>query len=555
MDFFKKIDKNFLIFGGGAVVILWQMLWPGYILTLDMVFTPKMRFFLAGGDFYNTLPVNYFLKFLNLFLEGWIVEKIILFSLFFCLGYLAFKFLPVPDKYFSKYWAALFYTVNPFVYERILAGHWRIILAYAFLPPFLHYLIKFGRERRGKDAFLIFLWLLIIGFSSLHFLVMAALVSGIYLIFIFLKNIISDKKKATALLKWSLIGGLIFFVISSYWLIPHLLNKSPSIVSTFDNSHWQAFATASDARLGTTLNVLALYGFWGEGQPWANYFLWPKDNFIFWSIVAVLLFFIIGAGIYSSLKNKESRFLGFGFLILSVSAFIFSCGLGQTIFRGLNLWLFENIDFWAGFRDTQKFSAWLALGYAYFGAIGLAAIMGYLEKIKFKFSKQILIILFLIPIFYTYTMIGGFARQLQPVWYPSDWFRVNDILNRDTSDFKVLFLPWHQYLSLDFNNNLITANPAKKFFDKPVIQGENMEIGGIFSQAGGDENKEIEMLIFDKNKSSEEIIAELKERGVKYIVNYEKLTENDYLKYKFLNSRNLKEVFGGSLKVFEIEAP
>lgn len=554
MDFFKKIDKNIFVFLGGAVVILWQMLRPGYILTLDMVFAPRIKIFFSDGAFYNALPVRYFLKFLNLFFDGWIIQKILLVALFFCLGYLAFKFLPVPDKYFAKYWAALLYTVNPFVYERMLAGHLFLLFGYACLPPLLYYLIKVGRDGKLKSGLWLCCWLAIIGLFSLHLLVMAILAVVFWLLIVLVKNGLSAKKNIFPLLKVLAVSGLLFIVISSYWLIPYFSHQDQSILNTFNSANWQVFKTAPDARLGTGLNVLSLYGFWGEGQPWAKYFLWPKDNFGFWSVIAASLFFIIGLGVYAGLKEKRSRPLGISFLVLSSLAFIFSCGLGQTIFRGLNLWLFEHVGFWAGFRDTQKFSAWLALGYAYFGAIGLSAIMGYLEKIKFKFSKQILIILFLIPVFYTYTMVGGFARQLRPVWYPADWSEANEILNRDTSDFKVLFLPWHQYLSLDFNNNLITANPAKAFFDKPIIQGENMEIGGIFSQTGENENKEIERLILDKSKTPDEIITGLKEKGIKYIINYEKLTEKDYLEYGFLNSNGLKEVLGGSLKVLEIAA-
>ena len=134
-------------------------------------------------------------------------------------------------------------------------------------------------------------------------------------------------------------------------------------------------------------------------------------------------------------------------------------------------------------------------------------------------TKYFIIIFCLIPALYTYTIWGGFSRQLRPVWYPNSWQQVNEILNQDQTDFRVLFLPWHQYLSLNFNQKLITLNPAKEFFDQEVIQGGNMEIGQIFSQGGDKINREVEnILLAAKQNSDQETIRLLKDKRIKYII-------------------------------------
>src|SRR3990172_10911585 len=108
-----KIDSAVWLFVGIEALILWQLLLPGYILTLDMVW---------GGS--------------------WITQKLFLIVLFFLLFYLPVKFFPfeIGEKY--KYFAGLFYTINPFVYERFLAGHWLVLLLYAMLPPLTYYIIR-----------------------------------------------------------------------------------------------------------------------------------------------------------------------------------------------------------------------------------------------------------------------------------------------------------------------------------------------------------------------------------------------------------------------------
>lgn len=544
MQILKKTDKNIFIFLGLAIIILWQMLLPGYILTLDMVFTPKIRMFLNDGIFYNNLPLKYILEFLNLFVTGWVVEKILLIILFFIMGYLAFKFLPVPKKYFANYWASLFYVVNPFVYERFLAGHWTHLFACAFLPPFIHYLLKFVQEPEIRTSLWLSFWTFIIGVFSIQFFAMAVLIFFLYIFYALIKQIVSrNKEYSKKILKQGIIFGFLLLSLSSYWLVPYFVNNGRTVAQIFTAGHLDAFKTAGHTRIGASLNVLSLYGFWGERELWANYFLWPRDNFIFWLVWAVLLAVIITLGLFSGIKDKNNRDKIIFFFLLGTAAFVLSCGAGETVFKTFNFWLFRHLSFWSGFRDTNKFSGLLALSYAFSGSIGIAAIMEFLEARKIKFAKQALMFLFFIPIFYTYTIFGGFARQLRPVWYPQSWYRANEILNQDSSDFKALFLPWHQYLSLNFNRNIITANPAKAFFDKEIIQGENMELGKIFSCNNEKENEEMEELIINNSMPVDNILKAFVKKRIKYIVFSYDLREKDVFGYDFLNSKNLQIIY------------
>lgn len=542
------VNKNLkpaFIFTGLTIVILWQMLIPGYVLTLDMIFTPNLKSDLPDGAFYNSLPLLYFLKFINLFLSGWIIQKGILISLFFCIGYLAYKFLPVPQKYHANYWAALFYTINPFVYERFLAGHWQHLFAYAFLPPFIFYLLKLAKELNWQNSAGLFGWLFLIGVFSLHFLVMAILILTIYLSCQILKNlIIKNKKRVIDIIKFTSLSSLFFLIISGYWLIPYFFNREQAIINNFTLENLEAFKTAGDFRLGTSLNVMTLYGFWGESQPWANYWLWPKDWFIFWLTTFTFLFALICSGIIYGFIKEQYRNQAIFFLLLALLAFIFSCGIGDTIFKSNNQWLFEHIFFWRGFRDSQKWNGLLTLSYAYFGGLGLTLLIENHKIYNKKFQNLLLAIIFTIPLLYTYPMLGGFARQLQPVWYPKSWGQVNQLLNQDNTNYKVLFLPWHQYLSLKFNHNLITANPALLFFDQELIQSQNIEIGNLFNQDQDQKNIDLTNLMKNEDQwTPDQIIDQLKGEKMKYIIFIKDLIGQDIFDYKFLNSSGLWKTF------------
>ena len=538
-----KTSNSICLFIIFMIIILWQMLLPGYILTLDMVFTPEVSASFGDGSFYNSLPLKYLFRLLNLFLDGWIIQKLMLIAVFFCIGYLAFKFLPIPQKYGANFWAAIFYTINPFVYERFLAGHWQLLFAYAFLSPFIFYLLKFAKMPNWQTMVKLLIWLFLIGLFSLHLWLMAILSGFILLVVLITKNlIVLQKNNLNKLLKYGLILALAIFILSSYWLIPFLLKSKNSLLNSFTPENIQLFKTTTDSRLGTTLNTLALYGFWQENQPWAKYWLWPKDNLIFWSVIAVLLAMLILAGLIHGFRNKETRKTAWFFLCLGIFAFIFSCGLGETIFKAINSFLFDHIYFWRGFRDSQKWSGLLALSYAYFGSIGLIFAADLVKSRKI--NKIVILIIFLLPLFYTYTELGGFSRQLQPVWYPDSWQQVRQIINQDTSDFKILFLPWHGYFSLEFNNKLITANPAKMFFGKRIIQSQSMDMQLGFQESIISENKQIEKLIINKKQlTDQEISAIWQSENIKYVIFARDLNDADIFSYNFLHSKQIIQIF------------
>lgn len=528
---------------GLAIIILWQMLKPGYILTLDMIFMPNLENFLANHNFYNTYPFYYLLHLLNFIVPAWLIQKLILTLLFFGIGYLAFKYLPVSKKYYIQYWAGTFYTVNPFVYERFLAGHWQLLTAYAFLPPFISYLLKLYRLPTWRNLTGILICLFIIGIFSLHFLTMDVLLLFVLLIVKIISYLIAcNYEKLKNLLKYGCILVFGIAVLSCYWLIPFILNNQKSPLDNFTPENIQLFKTSNDQRLGAVLNVLSLYGFWQESQPWANYWLWPKDNFIFWWIIAVFIFFLTITGLIYGLQKPKRRKQTIFFLILGLAAFIFSLGLVESIFKNINQWLFDNVFFWRGFRDSNKFSAFLVLSYAYFGSRGVYVLMNRLKNQKFKHIA--LAVIFLIPFLYTYPMLGGLARQLQPVWYPDSWNQTNEIIKQDQNDYKILFLPWHGYLSFDFNHKLILANPAAAYFGKKIIQSQNMELnpkGNNFNAFG---YQQVENLIInEKQLRKMEILNILQSENIKYIIRAKDLGDQDIYRYDFLKSDYLWTIF------------
>lgn len=546
-----KIDKTIFLFIGLAVLVLWQGLLPGYIFGLDMVFGPNMSFGFETDGFLNGLIINSLIYFTSLVIPAWLIQKILLFAMFFLMGYLAYKYLPIGENKEARIFSALVYVANPFVYSRFLAGQWTHLMAYAFFPVLLYCLLRLRKKMDLNVVFQLFIVLFIINLFSIHYFVMISLIIGVYVMYLFIVNLIKKNETEIGhLFSYFAIAGSLFLLSISYWLIP-AINRGQPLEQRISESHWEAFSAGSYNGVDVLLNVLSLNGFWGERNVWANYFIWPQDSQVFWIGFVILLGMMLIGFVYN-LWTKENREKTIVISVLGIFSFVFALGLANTPFKEFNLWFFENISFWSGFRDTHKFSGILALCYCFFIGSGFVAIAKLLKNRK-MLSNIIFSILFIVPIMFGHVVFGGFNRQMQSVHYPDSWESVKTVLE-EREEGKVLFLPWHLYLSLDFNNKLITANPARRFFGERIISSKSVELGDIYMQEGDEEYIRLDKIVTNEEISMDERLMGMRnEYDIRYIIKINDLDKVDNWSYGFLNSEQVRLIYDrGEIKLYEI---
>ena len=535
-----KFDPKVGIFAGLSVIILGAMLLPGYLLTLDMVFVPYMPVGVNPDAFSAFVPISYLLHWASVLVPAWLVQKGMLLGLFTAIGYGAFALLPVGPNKVARWFAALVYLANPFVYSRLLAGQWVVLIGYALLPLVLRRALLFWKKKDSTSGVQLGAALAIMGVFSIHFLVMSLYLIGIWFGAALLRELARHKTASIAkTLRASLIGAALFFVASAYWMVPALLRKTP-IEQRFGIEHWEAFAGGEYRQIGPMLNLVSLNGFWGERTTWAQAFLHPQDRSSFWIAFAVLFLLVI-IGAVAGLRAPKHREKTTVVLVIGLCALIFSAGVGDTPVRGLNAWLFAHAPFWTGFRDSQKFSGWLALSYAVLGGMGLAFALDFLERRRFAFVHLLVPMCFAVPFFLGFFMWGGFHGQLKPVQFPAAWYEAKDMLDADPSPKRVLFLPWHGYLSFAFNDNLVMANPARRFFGEKAIVSRSVEVGDIYDQEQDSTYRELDRMIRE-NGDPDAVIDFLRKRDIKYVVYFQDLVATDTLRYDWLVSKKAEMV-------------
>jgi hypothetical protein len=456
-----------------AFVVLLPLLGRGYILTLDMVFTPHLR---MPASVSSSYLLHVLFHVLNLVVPSDVIEKIILFLILFLSGVGVHKLVQSlsakrPDTYqrLGCYFAGLLYTINPFTYDRFMAGQYNVLLGYALLPWFTRAMLKLLAQPAWRSAIVLAAWATAASIVSIHAVGLMAIlaVTGLGLKSWQQRD---NKPWLRQALKFGLLAAAMFIAASSYWLIPLALGhgSTATTISSFNTTDQSAFATLGGSTLGRLGSVVRLQGFWAEGR---DLYSLPQDQVPVWGLLALIVWLIVITGVMSLWRVRQ-RFI---VVLLAASALIAAMLAIGTI----NGWLVTRVPFFAGYREPEKFVALVALAYAVFAGHGVAAILKYCHDQGGKFFLIVAsVILLLVPLVWTPTMLRGFDNQLTLAQYPADWFTINKRLDADPSRFQVLFLPWHQYMYFNFAGRII-ASPAPAFFDKPVVVSNNPEFEGI----------------------------------------------------------------------------
>lgn len=535
-----------------SLVITAPLYLPGYVLTLDTVVTPKVAppIFQEPGLLLSSL--NYaFSRFFPTFL----FPKIVLTISLFLAGWGLYRLSGVRNIPAALF-AGLLYSVNPFVYERVMAGQWSLVLAYGLFPFVISGTSAFFDKPSVLNA--VFLGLLI-GLTIEIYLHYSLILAAFLVLYAFFRFLLRDKN--FRFLKNLSLALFVVFLINAHWLLPSVFSQTrvSQALSSFSTNDLIAFQSVPDGVFGLVFNLLSGYGFWAEVH---DYFISVKEIMPLWPLLSVTIIAFALYGFFKMLSARKKELP----LIMTLAVLFFigldlSGGIALKPFADTTISLYENIPLLRGFREPQKLVSLLLLSYSFFGAYTVSFI---LSKIKPRLVQVFagLLIAF-VPLVYTPTVFGGFFMQLAPVQYPQGWFLINRILNEDKDDFLVLVFPWHQYMKFNFNNGRVVANPAPYFFDKPILSSRNYETRSLYSHDSRPEALHVEGLLSIEEKGENlfgqkvnakvDWAADLSPIGTKYII---LAKESDWKKYSFLNlSPSLVNIFeDGDIVLYKNEA-
>jgi hypothetical protein len=467
--------KRAILYGIISLAVLGPLLGRGYILTLDMVFTPELRMPDHVGSSYL---FHAGLHYLNAIIPADILQKIMLLTIFITAGWGAHALVEyiqhirrvttqgILDQITARIAAGCLYMINPFTYERLMTGQYAVLLGYALLPWFTCAVLQCFYRPSPIPAAKTIALALAISIVSIHTLGMIGVIIGIGAAGAYVQYGLRASWKLYG--RYFLGGFTVFAILSSYWLIPLLSGKSQAAqqISRFNEGDRLAFATSGSNFLSQSSSALQLRGFWAERHelftlPWAK--LGPL-----WQVLGLSIIALVIAGLVFLWQNGRSAISIFLASMIVVGALCTTTIFGDALAFGP----------FAGFREPQKFAMLVALAYSVGFGFGIAALLGYWTQTFTSLPSHIAAATacLAIPFLWTIILLWGANGQFAPRQYPAGWFAVNDALNQQHAS-RTLLLPWHLYMHMDFAGRTI-ANPAPHFFDTPVLTSNNPELEG-----------------------------------------------------------------------------
>lgn len=440
-------------------------------MTLDNISTTIPIAPILGSPYFLFVSVFWILgKIIPLF---WL-QKAMLFLVFFLTGWGMYRLIPV-EKQIPRMFAGFFYTINPFVYSRVMAGQWHLLLGYALFPFFVKWITDFFCKPSLMKGLLGAVLVTVITTTSIHYLP----VIGFFTLLLAISYYTIHPNNFLTSTRYFIVFIALAFLLNANWIVSTILGTSDvaQSLSVFERGDLIAFQSVPDPKFGLIFNLLSGYGFWAEAH---NYFLPVKNIIFFWPIVSLTIIFTTLLGIYHHVKYKQTSNLPF-FLTLAVLFLVsldLSAGVALPSFSQTTYALYEKFPLLRAFREPHKLVGNLMFVYAYLGAYGVSLLSGKVKELRYA----ILSVFFLaLPFIYTPLVFGGFWGQLKPANYPESWRTADNLLKSDKDSFLSVFFPWHFYMRFKFANNRVIANPAPFYFSKPVISSQNYETVSLYT--------------------------------------------------------------------------
>jgi hypothetical protein len=446
------------------------------VLTYDMVFVPRLE--LARGllglevAVPRAVPADLLVALASRVVPADLLQKLLLAGIFVGAAAGAARLVPARGVA-ARAAAAVLYAWNPFVYERLLMGHWALLVSYAALPWAVAAAVDL-RNGRGGAARLV-VTLAVAAFGSPAGGLIAA---GTALCVVASPpwrrpagpQAPADATEvpagpAVAARRAALVLG-VALVVSAPWLVPSLLRPGGLPVRPEGTA---AFASRPDGPLGTVGSLLGLGGIWNAFTVPPGLGSWP------WMAGFVVVLAVAAAGL-PLLPRRLGTGAAAGLLLAGGLGLLLAAAYALPGLRVLVDLAVQHLPGGGLLRDAQKFVAPLALLEAVAFGLGMERLPPMLPARRRAAATVVLI---LAPLLLLPALAWGAAGRLAAVPYPRAFQEARAAMAADQVQGAVLVLPWHLYLAFPWNGDRVVLDPAQRWFTRRAVGNDDLELVGL----------------------------------------------------------------------------
>ena len=448
-----------------AVLLVGPALTPGFALSYDLVFTPRQDVLPAsigvGSGLPRAVPQDAVVAIVETLIPGMIVEKLVLLAIPLIVG---FGMLRLLKGTAAGVVAATLAIANPFVAQRLVIGHWGLLLAYALVPWAL---VVARRLRAGGDPWDGLRLLLLVAAGSLT-------PSGSLLIAaVAVPPALLPGSRYAVRSRLMLAAGVIATWLP--WLLPALLHPA---VASADPRGTGVFALRPDAPGGAVVAALTGGGIWN-----AEAVLPSRGTLLTWVFAAFVL--ALGAWGAASLTRALGRGLVGWWGLVAVVGLL--AALASVVAPGAWTSVVELVPGGGLARDAQKLLApWILLLCA---AVGEGA-GRLLARVRDNASRAVVLLaLSVVPLACQPDLLWGAGGRLQAVAYPSDWTAVREEVAASERPGDIASFPWTAFRRFEWNAGRTVLDPAPRWLPRTTVVSDDLAIDtaeGLVVVAGDD---------------------------------------------------------------------
>ncbi|WP_297824273.1 hypothetical protein [Mycobacterium sp.] len=401
-----------------ALLVVGPLLAPGYLLLRDAVSTPRSYLSdtaLGLTSAPRATPQDFAVALASHLVDGGVVVKALLVLGLWLAGWGAARLVEValPGAGAPGQFVATTLAIwNPYVAERLLQGHWSLLVGYGCLPWVATAMLTLRTTGAGRMGFFgLAFWIGLAGLTPTGLLLAAT----VALVCVSVAG--AGRPRwwcAAAALGAALVAAL-------PWLVASVLGASLTAHTAANRLGVEAFAPRAEPGLGTLASLASLGGIWnGDAVPGSRATLFAVFS-------AVVLLGVVAAG----LPTVTRRPVAVPLLVLAAVSVLVPAALATG--PGLHL-LGAVVDAAPGvgvLRDGQKWVALAVPGYALAGAGAVVTLRRWVPPPTDVVTAPIccLALLLALP-----DLAWGVGGKVSPVHYPRGWAAVATAINEPAGD-------------------------------------------------------------------------------------------------------------------------
>lgn len=438
-----------------SLLITGPLLGPGYLLLRDAVSTPQSYLTDAalglGEAAPRALPQDFFVAVTSAVLDGGVVVKVLLVAGLWLAGWGAARLAAtvLGSGLPGQFIAATLAVWNPYVAERLLQGHWSLLVGYGCLPWVAVCVLRLRTEPRSAAAWGLLFWTALAGVTPTG-LMLAATVA---LVCVAAPGPGWRRARVAAFA----LGTAV--LAATPWLVAAAVGGTVSSPVSAAGVH--AFAARAEPGLATLGSLAGLGGIWnGDAVPGSR-------TTLFAVVATVVLLGIVGLGLPVVIRNRCAVPL----LILAAAAVLIPAAMATG--PGLQF-VDATIRAVPGLgvvRDGQKWVALAMPGYVLAAAAAPVTVRRLRVPMVASAAVGCAALIAVLP-----DLAWGVGNQMRAVQYPPGWAAAAAQINADPRP--VVALPPDSMRLFYWAGSAPVLDPLPRWLRGEVLSTGDLLIGG-----------------------------------------------------------------------------